>query len=534
MIIRFVACLIFLPFVSFSQHLNESLSKIWKNENLSDSVRFGAIKRQYDASNSDLKENLILSDYHYKLAQKKKSDTQMLIALHQRAKCYYMLGNFPAANTTVQRELSLAKEANNIDYLFKSYLLAGAIAVEERKFLEAIRHFNTGSKICKENGIEEGEITFLNNLAAVYQLIGNHTLSLEYLNKAERRSNVINYKEQLGLIWLNKGTSNVDLGNVQLAISYFKKSLAFFKRKNDSYHMASCYYMLAECYHTLSQDDRASYYLTKSLKIDEGIDNDLRTLESKTLSGEIILKKDSNKALEIGLEILGEMDAGTPHDLRSGVFDLLYKTYKKLGNYEKSLEMHELLMSSKDSMRVEETNFAVIREAVKYEFELELFETKLKSEKEKSNLKITQVWRNILVVSISIIAIVTIIIFFRIKNIRMLKKRDELLNELKELKASKNSNLVMNTNAFALNRERIEASIDRKLNETDWKVLHILLDDPLITNKEIADKAFLSEDGIGSSLRRMYEYFDVKDTKYKKIALLMNSIKLGNEEVRSI
>ena len=274
--------------------------------------------------------------------------------------------------------------------------------------------------------------------------------------------------------------------------------------------------------------------MTKSLKIDEGIDNDLRTLESKTLSGEIILKKDSNIALEIGLEILGEMDAGTPHDLRSGVFDLLYKTYKKLGNYEKSLEMHELLMSSKDSMRVEETNFAVIREAVKYEFELELFETKLKSEKEKSNLKITQVWRNILIVSISIIAIVTIIIFFRIKNIRMLKKRDELLNELKELKASKNSNLVMNTNAFALNRERIEASIDRKLNETDWKVLHILLDDPLITNKEIADKAFLSEDGIGSSLRRMYEYFDVKDTKYKKIALLMNSIKLGNEEVRSI
>jgi hypothetical protein len=33
--------------------------------------------------------------------------------------------------------------------------------------------------------------------------------------------------------------------------------------------------------------------------------------------------------------------------------------------------------------------------------------------------------------------------------------------------------------------------------------LHILLKEPDITNKEIAEKAFMSVDGIGSSLRRM-------------------------------
>lgn len=89
---------------------------------------------------------------------------------------------------------------------------------------------------------------------------------------------------------------------------------------------------------------------------------------------------------------------------------------------------------------------------------------------------------------------------------------------------------MVDTQAFALNREKVEESIDRKLNETDWKVLQILLDDPMITNKEIASKAFLSEDGIGSSLRRMYEYFDVKETKYKKIALLMNAIKRSKKQ----
>jgi len=47
----------------------------------------------------------------------------------------------------------------------------------------------------------------------------------------------------------------------------------------------------------------------------------------------------------------------------------------------------------------------------------------------------------------------------------------------------------------------------------------------VIPNKKIAEKAHMSVDGIGSSLRRMYDYFDIKDTKYKKISLLSDAIK---------
>jgi hypothetical protein len=55
------------------------------------------------------------------------------------------------------------------------------------------------------------------------------------------------------------------------------------------------------------------------------------------------------------------------------------------------------------------------------------------------------------------------------------------------------------------------------------------LEDPVISNKEIAEKAFMSVDGIGSSLRRMYGYIDVKESKYKKISLLMEAIKISND-----
>ena len=65
------------------------------------------------------------------------------------------------------------------------------------------------------------------------------------------------------------------------------------------------------------------------------------------------------------------------------------------------------------------------------------------------------------------------------------------------------------------------------MNKTDWTTLQLLLDNPTIMNKEIAEKSMLSVDGIGSSLRRMYDYFEIRNTKYKKIALLNKVIKIS-------
>ena len=98
------------------------------------------------------------------------------------------------------------------------------------------------------------------------------------------------------------------------------------------------------------------------------------------------------------------------------------------------------------------------------------------------------------------------------------------------MKNKKQSDLVVPSAKFELHRGKIESAIARKINETDWQVLNILLEDPVITNKEIAKKANMSVDGIGSSLIRMYTYFDVKKSKYKKISLLMDAIKISNKD----
>jgi len=118
--------------------------------------------------------------------------------------------------------------------------------------------------------------------------------------------------------------------------------------------------------------------------------------------------------------------------------------------------------------------------------------------------------------------------YARLRILAQRREKEDLLKEINLLKSSGNSTFHLFPPKFKLDRAKIEESINRKINETDWKVLNILLDDPVISNKGIAKKAFLTVDGIGSCLRRMYVAFDLKESKYKKISLIMKAIKLSN------
>jgi hypothetical protein len=105
------------------------------------------------------------------------------------------------------------------------------------------------------------------------------------------------------------------------------------------------------------------------------------------------------------------------------------------------------------------------------------------------------------------------------------KTRQHHLDEIQMLKSAERH--MAEPFLTSLNRKGLEQSIGRTLNETDWNVLNLLLEHPTITNVKLADRACLSVDGIGSSLRRMYGYFNITETKYKKIALLHAAVTIS-------
>lgn len=186
--------------------------------------------------------------------------------------------------------------------------------------------------------------------------------------------------------------------------------------------------------------------------------------------------------------------------------------------------MHEKFVNYNDSLLVESDNISVIRKAIQTEYEIKLYNEKFENEQVQSQLKLNQLKRTFSILLASSIIILLIIFYARSNIISRQKEKEILLKEIKHLKSVGNSSINLSPQGFELHRGKIEESIDRKMNETDWKVLNILLDDPVISNKEIAEKAFLT---IDACLRRMYLAFDIKESKYKKISLIMKAIKLS-------
>ena len=130
---------------------------------------------------------------------------------------------------------------------------------------------------------------------------------------------------------------------------------------------------------------------------------------------------------------------------------------------------------------------------------------------------------------ISFFVIILIFVFYRFKQNQNKRNLEILLSEIKYLKKLGSSEILLDTKKFELNKLKIDKFIERKLNETDWRVLNILLSNPTITNKEISEEIFMSLEGISSSLRRMYQYFYIEKTKYKKVALIRKVIKISNK-----
>jgi hypothetical protein len=113
-----------------------------------------------------------------------------------------------------------------------------------------------------------------------------------------------------------------------------------------------------------------------------------------------------------------------------------------------------------------------------------------------------------------------------------IKERTNLLNEIEILKYTKESRQLLDiepTIELKLNKEKVQLSVESKLNETDWKILNIVFDNPVIVNKEIAEGVSLSVEGVSSSLRKMYRLFEIDNSKNKKMALVMQAAKISRD-----
>ncbi|WP_034058492.1 tetratricopeptide repeat protein [Lacinutrix jangbogonensis] len=513
-----------------AQISNDSLKLVWENEKGIDSVRFNALENYYEINNQTQPDSaLVALEYYYLLAEEKKATKHMFKATKRTGNIYRLKRNYDKAMSVYQEAETLAIELK--DPTLQAAIMGnmGNIFIYRQDYSQATQYFSKALKFYQEDANLEEESHMLTSLGSVYLIINNYDLALEYYKKS---LNILNNRafedRRTAVIYLNIGWTNFEKGLYKDAEFYYKKGLKILQVKNEKFFIANCYESLAKIYLNLKDLKRANFYAIKNLDLNTELAIETGIIDAQIIIAQLTFETNTSDATKKAEAILAKLPSNANNEVKRNVYELLYKCYKAQNKLGLSLKMYERYNIYNDSIQLEKNNFAVAREAVKNEFDVKLYETKLKNEKQQAQLELKQLKRTFGIISGAVLLILFIVLYYKNHIKKNRKKREALLEELEKLKNNSSSSIIVDSKKFELIREDIEASINRKLNETDWKVLNILLDTPEITNKEIAEKAFMSVDGIGSALRRMYDYFDIKDTKYKKIALLTEAIKRSN------
>ena len=513
----------------------DSLRITWENEELTDSLRFAALDEFYDLFSLVLPDSTLnVLDYYHKLAISKGADRQVYRSANKKGNILRLQDRIEEARTHYYEALIIAKKMNNAR--LEAIIIGnfGNLHLDQGEYFESIKRYNEAKKIFSTEDDKLGEARMLNGIGAINSRIGNNDIALVHYEKALNIYKELDTKE-ISYSILNSTTTLMNIGllytkdNLLIkAEASFLEALKILKPYNYKIYILGCYNTLAHIYLELNQVEKSLLYANKGFDIAKELDINREILRSKILLATINYQ--NNKSIQQLVNILEQVSENGSLEMKREVYELLYIGYKFQDKLDLSLKMYELFNLYNDSIQKSIESYAVARETVKSEYEKILFEAKLNSEIEKNDLKVTQIKNVVTIIITSILLILLLVYFIFLNNKKNNKKRDALLDEIKSLKENKVSPIV-DPKDFELSKQKIDDHLKRVLNETDWKVLLILLDNPMVLNKEIAEKSNMSLDGISSSLRRMYDYFEVKDTKYKKISLIHSAIKISNASV---
>jgi len=441
------------------------------------------------------------------------------------------------------------------------YNYFGVAARKTNRFAKAMQYHKHALLYLEYTTDTLERINALNNLAIALRKLNLENEAFHYYIKAKTLADKIGHKRSQAIALHGIANVFIDLGDYERAIRYLYQSFAIEKSLNNLIGIEYNYSNLAEAYTMLHQFDSAHYYLTKSVELAKklygnhlGIEYSLvgkyyfekgnypqaryyykKSLEDVTqkkiqryvandniMIGRTYLKENKpDKALpylNTGLKIA--RDIGSRENIILA-YDGLKTLYQNKGDYRRALYYLTNKERYKDSM----INMRSLQSINSLEVLHKVTEKDRKIKQlalEKQRVEKKSKFNRRIAIATALISTLIILLLWRINYLRKINQDLELeklnreiqqyilrLNELQNKEDQRRESDRFPSGKPSIDYVIAKLAKEHKLTPRQLEILELILKGH--SNKEIAQKLFISNNTVKTHIHHLYEKLNVKN-----------------------
>ena len=345
---------------------------------------------------------------------------------------YYEHCEYDKALNQFQKSLSLYREDNITNCVNINYALNNIAVVYEviGEYTNALSCYLEALTIADEINDLDGKATAYVNIGSFYDSISMYDKALEYLTNALYIFKLKKCANGLATTLGNLSTTYKNLGEYDKALKYQFESLKLEEKIDNKSGMAMAYSSIADIYSETSNHTKSIEYYNKAIELAKSIDNKNILCGAFCGSGRTHFKLEQyeralkfyQQSLNIALEINSMED-----------IHLLYKrlseTYCLLGNHTKAIELFKKYDKTKDDLFNEALTKQMVRMESKYRNEKQKHENDLlKSRNQLQKLKLER-FQSYMIFSVTTIIILIIVVTLLLHTIKKRKIAEHKLFE---------------------------------------------------------------------------------------------------------
>jgi len=331
-------------------------------------------------------------------------------ALNNIAYIHDRKGNYNAAIAFYKKSKEIIDITKNGNDLYNYYQNIGWVYEWQGNIIYALELYHKSLKVAEKEGNEKNISGALNNIGLIYLRQKDYATALKYYKKSVKINEKMGNNEEAGTMLDGIGSVYYQQENYTKAIQYYTKAILLHLKNRNKFGLQTSYNNMGAVYDHLKENDKSLEYYLKGIEIQQNGNLQRELANSYVNIASVYFamgkKVKSRNYAEKGMDLAQKN--GAPY-LISFAAQTLSTLDAEEGNYKRSLELYQLHVLMRDSIKNDKNLRATTRREAQYNFEKEeaIIKSKLLISNEASKTKtVGIIGISILLLMISIYAYV--------------------------------------------------------------------------------------------------------------------------------